>query len=179
MRTISIFILAVLIVLISCFCGHAQTMTTQAINVSGGSGKKAVFLMDWSAGEMVLTSTMKNSDSTVFLTNGLLQPTQLAGKSTPNNYNALSIDEVTLFPNPVADKLYITVMPKQKGQIRIMLFDQNAGMVFYKVYPVSNGVSETIPMNTYVNGMFTLRVELYPERGAPRKSSFPIMKVNK
>lgn len=178
MRTISIFILAVLIMLISCFYGHAQTMT-QTINVSGGSDKKAVFLLDWSAGEMVLTSTMKNSDSTLFLTNGLLQPMQLANKPASNYANALSIDEVTLFPNPVADKLYVTVMPKQKGQIRIMLYDQNASLVYYKAYPVSNGVSETIPMNTFVNGMFTLRVELYPDRGSPLKSSFPIMKINK
>lgn len=177
MKTISVFILAILIILVTCYCGFAQSATTQVINSTGGSGKKAVFFFDWSVGELSLINTLKNADSSFYLTSGLLQPAAVAGKPVVNY--SLSRDEVNMYPIPTADKLFVTVSPKQKGQIRIYLYDQKAGLVFSKIYPSTSIVFEAIPMNSLVNGLYTLRVELYPENSDPRISSYPIMKINK
>lgn len=130
----------ILVLLVTSFSVRAQTMSPQVINTTGGTNKKAVFFFDWNVGEMALINTMKNTDSSFFLTNGFLQPVAVAGKPVVNTSNSLSRDEVNLYPNPTAYYLYVTVLPKQKGLIRIYLFDQKAGQVFFRSYPASNAV---------------------------------------
>jgi hypothetical protein len=179
MKTISLFILAILILLITSHFTHAQSMSPQVINVTGGSNKKASIFLDWSAGELALISTMQNADSSLVLTNGFLQPLLTGKTPAPSIIYELGNDEVNLYPNPTADNLYVTVTPKQKGQIRICLYNQKAGLVYYRQFPASSGISVTIPVNSLVNGLYTLRVELYPETGEPRKGSYPVMKINK
>lgn len=179
MRTISLFIFVILLMLIGSHCTKAQSMAPQVINITGESGKKAVFYFDWSVGELALISTMQNADSSILLTNGFLQPVMIVRKPDPVIGIALGNDEVILHPNPTADNLYVTVLPKQKGQIRMYLFNQKAGLIYYKIFPATNAISETIPMRSQINGLYTLKVELYPENGEPRKGSFPVLKINK
>jgi len=179
MKTISLFILAILLLLLCSYCAQAQSMTPQVINSSGESGKKAVYYFDWSVGELALITTMKNADSSFLLTNGLLQPGSAGKKPDAGIGNALSNDEVVLHPNPTADNLYVTVMPKEKGQVRIYLFNQKAGLIYYKIFPSTSAISATIPMASQINGLYTLRVEVYPENGEPRRGSYPVLKINK
>ena len=179
MKTISLFILAILLLLIGSRCAQAQTMTPQVINSSGESGKKAVYYFDWSVGELALITTMQNADSSFLLTNGFLQPGSAGRKPDAGIGNALGNDEVNLHPNPTADNLYVTVLPKEKGQVRIYLFNQKAGLIFYKIFPSTSAIAVTIPMASQINGLYTLRVEVYPENGEPRKGSYPVLKINK
>jgi hypothetical protein len=179
MKTISLFIVVILLLLIGSHCTQAQSMAPQVINVSGESGKKAVFFFDWSVGELALISTMQNADSSILLTNGFLQPGAATRKPDIVPGNTVGNDEVTLHPNPTAYNLYITVMPRQKSQVKIYLFNQKAGLIYYKLFPSTSAIAETIPMASLINGLYTLRVELYPENGEPRKGSFPVLKINK
>ncbi|WP_127129678.1 hypothetical protein [Pseudoflavitalea rhizosphaerae] len=179
MKTISLFIMAILLMLIGSHCAQAQTFSPQVINSSGQAGKKAIFYFDWSVGELALITTMQNADSSFMLTNGFLQPGTAGKKPGGGIGSALSNDEVTLHPNPTADNLYVTVMPKDKGQVKIYLFNQKAGLIYHKIFPSTSAVAVTIPMASQINGLYTLRIELYPENGEPRKSSYPVLKINK
>ncbi len=179
MKTIPLFILVILLLLIGSHCTQAQSMSPQVINISGESGKKAVFYFDWSVGELALISTMQNADSSFFLTHGFLQYVQAVRKPDAVIGNTLGSDEVIFHPNPTSDNLYVKVLPKQKGQIKMYLFNPKAGIIYYRIFPSTSVVSEIIPMSNLINGHYTLRVELYPDNGEPRKSSYPILKINK
>ncbi len=179
MKTISLFLLVILVILITAYCTRAQSMSSQVVNVSGDSNKKGRFFFDWSLGEMALISKMQNTDSSVIMTNGVLQPFNI-GRQSSNNFNLLGGDEVSLVPNPTTDNVRVTLRPTQKGRIKISLYNWQGNLLYYKDLAATGAtIMEIIYMSGFIEGVYSLRIEFYPEGADPRKTTYKIVKVSK
>lgn len=115
------------LLLIICFAlgGVSQSKAQSTINVSGNSAKINGMSFDYSIGEMTLVSTKKTDK--IIVTQGLLQPegAKGGGDQAQNNGGALveTLKDITVYPNPTQDQVYIKSELSDDQSIRYQLYD--------------------------------------------------------
>src|SRR5665213_596728 len=80
----------------------AQTISPQVLNATGNTSTTKTMELSWSVGEIAINTLSANN---TILTQGFLQPDVSTHTSGIEEIN-LS-DLITIFPNPVHDRLYI------------------------------------------------------------------------
>lgn len=170
---------ALIVALLFHLTSIAQSNAPAVINSSGGSAKSGYFQFEWSVGELALVNQMAGGNNTLVVTNGFLQP-YIHYPAANNPGNAFGIEEIKVFPVPASTYLEINFSTKQKGKLKLQLFDAGGKKVFGKELQ-SNGVDliERIPMSQFASGVYALQVELDAEAGfISKKGLYKISKIN-
>lgn len=161
--------------------GQAKpSIAPDVINVAGGTFKQGYYSLDFSIGEATLINTMKSPSGNFFLTNGFLQP-YIFGFNDPSDNPHFNDDEVRTYPNPTFGAFEINIFTKQQGKVRVYLFDRLGKVVFTRESQTFGfGWRERVDLTGQVNGMYMLKVELFPDDGTPaKKGSYKIIKVGR
>jgi hypothetical protein len=107
------------------FCGQAQTITPNTINVCGGFINTGYVQLEWSVGESTAIESFIEPSITVL--NGVLQPYTF--RVTPSLVdNQWAANEIRIFPSPTTGRFEVNVMTPQQGLLQIQLID-NFGLV--------------------------------------------------
>lgn len=165
----------------------AQSVTpSTATNVAGGSYAPAgsYYRFEWSLGEATLVNTICPTDSSLFLTQGLLQP--ITEKASLSPYILFfAKGEYYIFPNPTAGRFEVNFSVRMSGRMELQLTD-NTGRVLKKRafrYP-GWGHIEHYDISAYPNGTYFVIATLTPDTPRPgdnaksvRHSGFKIVKL--
>ncbi|MEO7081861.1 MAG: T9SS type A sorting domain-containing protein [Flavobacteriales bacterium] len=151
------------------FCAHAQT----TVNASGGSGTINGDLYAYSIGEMVLVSTATVGQISV--TQGLLQ-----GEGDLHvglQEDTLNAGNMTLYPNPVDNILYLQPELDRGGELYLRLYDMNGRLVVERDIQLSSGTErQEIEMASLAEGSYYLRTAMRQGQQTFHKA-FKIMKA--
>lgn len=107
------------------------------LNTSGGSKVLSVGVFDYSIGEMMVVSTQNNADITV--TQGLLQ---VESSSLGISEEILSDRDLTVFPNPTTDVLYIKPSLEGSGELLVELFDLQGRRISQRSFYLRTGLEK-------------------------------------
>lgn len=94
-----------------CNAAHAQQITPDVVNATGGAAVIGTTVVEWNVGESIVASMQANNG--VSITSGQLQPTEIITAIRENEWI-----EVSVYPNPSRNELYIKA-PQQVDAIRI------------------------------------------------------------
>lgn len=169
--------LSVVLVFVTLGASYGQSITPQVVNSTGGTFKNPYYTIDWSVGELALIDMMQSTSNYVF-TNGFMQPFTQDPSHIDYN-NPFADDEIFIFPNPTHGKFEVDFRTKQKGVVRLVVYDAQ-GHKIYAVQFNSFGTEhlEKIDLTQFPVGAYMMSVELRPASGSLRKSgSFKILKV--
>ncbi len=145
----------------TCYC---QEQLTQVVNASGGNYEKGGVLLNWNVGELSLVNAMASIDSTLWITNGFLQPEGPSGGPVMTSVPAEFVMEsqaarVRVFPNPVQDVLQIDYTDNYYGDMYVTIFDNAGKLVYAKtVYSSGNGFKQKINISQLTRGSYLLNI---------------------
>jgi hypothetical protein len=131
---------------------HALSISAQAQQVvtpAGGHGQKGDTLMEWTLGEMVV-STLITGDA--ILTQGFHQP--LLTVTTLESYACRDI-KITVCPNPAYDRLLIQSAPSDIGDLQYVLYDLKGKLLGHERL---TGDVTPVSMEHYPAGLYLLRI---------------------
>lgn len=133
-------------------------------NTAGGSydNPSSYYRYEWSLGELVLVQTFAPADSSLLITQGVLQPcTDLI---QPSPYTVLFEDgDYKLFPNPTGGKFELDFFVKTPGQMSLQLIN-SAGQLLEKRSYYYDGCCriETFDLEKYPDGIYFVVADLKP-----------------
>lgn len=118
-------LLSAMAILCAISYSYAQSIAPAAINTAGGTynNPDSYYHFEWSFGEMLVINSFAPLDSSVLLTQGVLQPCT-DGKSLPGNARWQPAD-YRLFPNPTTGKFEVNFFIKESGPMHLRLVDVN------------------------------------------------------
>lgn len=133
---------------------QAQEMSPNTLNATGGSAEIAGNLYEYSIGEMVLVHTV--STPNLVVTQGLLQPSE---ETVGIGELTLSDKELSVYPNPSSDVVYIQPDLMKSGKLVITLMDMTGRQLSERTAELSLGnEKQSISLNSYAAGTYMLRV---------------------
>ena len=158
------------------------------LNAAGGSydAASSYYRYEWSFGELLLVQAFAPADSSVLVTQGVLQPcTDKVGNSPltvlwENGY-------YKLFPNPTTGPFEIDFFVRTPGTMSLQLIN-NVGQVLYKKSYHYDGCCriELFDLSTYPAGVYFVVADLKPDENRlgdniniVRHSGLKVVKVNK
>ena len=160
-------------------CFSQQIITPSVINSAGSSSGSGYFQFEWSIGEMALITQMNNSNNSLIITNGFLQP-YILHPGTGINVNAFfNGDEIKVFPNPASEYVEINFFTKQRGRITLNLYDVS-GKIIYTGTVQSYGVDliQRIPVSHLPENVYMLHINLDADNGyVSKRGAYKIIKV--
>ena len=146
------YLLLSIIILFSGNKLFSQHSTVSVVATQGEVDHTKTLIFEWTLGE-IFTETITAKDK--ILTQGLHQPHLIALKI--NEVNALSLDHIRIYPNPVNAILNIQLHKDYLGYYKIYLFDSNGR--FIKVLNVNEGNSNlTLDMTNLSSGIYILKI---------------------
>jgi Secretion system C-terminal sorting domain len=92
--------LTILLVVLNANAAFSQSIAPQVVNTCGGTAAGNSGILEWSLGEIAITTATSPSN---MLTQGVLQP-QLYTVATED---VIQKTKITVFPNPTESKLYL------------------------------------------------------------------------
>ena len=158
-------------------------------NVSGGSYDNAAsyYRFEWSFGELLLVQAFAPSDSSVIVTQGLLQPfTEIIRKSTSST-TLFENGDYKLFPNPTGGQFEIDFFIRTSGQMSLRLIDATGRLLEKRKFHYDNCCRINLfDLTKYSEGIYFVIADLEPDTQAPgdnpektRHSGLKIIKLNK
>ncbi|SEA35222.1 T9SS type A sorting domain-containing protein [Psychroflexus halocasei] len=155
-RVIASFVLPFIILVSTPNIISAQS----TVNTSGGSNTLSIGAFDYSIGEMTVVSTQSNANITV--TQGLLQ-VESSSLGTPEEI--LSDQDLTIYPNPTTDLLYIKPSLKGSGELSIKLYDLQGRRVSERTFYLETGLEkQKIDLSYLQEATYMLSVEFIHEQ---------------
>lgn len=133
-------------------CLPLYMSSQQLISTAGAESRGIV----WSVGE-IMTATLKNNDSSVFVMQGLLQPGYFGTTGIINNVKALTVEA---YPNPVIDKLYIN-LKNQESTTQWKLYNITGTLI--EQGQSSLNTTFTIDFSNYSKGHYILMLKTESE----------------
>ena len=93
-------------------------------NVAGGyyNNQSSYYRFEWSLGEISLVQTFSPADSSLYITQGLLQPVTEFSQLSPYIV-FFGKDEYRLFPNPTPGRFEVNFKVRQSGWLELQLTD--------------------------------------------------------
>lgn len=132
----------------------AQTIQPAVINTAGSSATIGPNTFEWSVGEMVLVNTAIASGITV--TQGLLQPIE---QSSGINESKLSLSELSVYPNPTTDQLWLQWHSASKITASIQVTDVTGRLCFQKELKDRSGIEAyVIDLSLWAAGAYMLAI---------------------
>lgn len=171
MRRITLFFLAVFLAI--SFAGSAQVPSTSPyngvvpaiMNTAGGTYDNALSYnrYEWSFGEMVLIQAFAPPDSSVLVTQGVLQP--CTEKIGPYPYTVLfEAGDYKLFPNPTSGKFEVNFFVKTPGTMSLQLINSIGQILQTRSYHYDGCCSiELFDISKYPNGLYFVVADLKPD----------------
>lgn len=157
------------------------------LNTAGGSYDNALsyYRYEWSFGEMVLIQAFAPPDSSILVTQGVLQPcTDVIGKSA---YTVLfEKGDYKLFPNPTAGKFEVDFFVKTPGFMSLQLINSVGQILESRSYHYDGCCRiELFDLTRYPNGVYFVVADLKPDTRRPldnieviRHSGLKVIKLN-
>lgn len=171
MRRITLFFLAVFLAI--SFSSSAQVPSTSPyngvvpaiMNTAGGSYDNALsyYRYEWSFGEMVLIQAFAPPDSSVLVTQGVLQP--CTEKIGPYPYTVLfEAGDYKLFPNPTSGKFEVDFFVKTPGTMSLQLINSIGQILQTRSYHYDGCCAiELFDISKYPNGIYFVVADLKPD----------------
>ena len=171
MRRITLFFLAVFLAI--SFAGRAQVPSTSPyngvvpaiLNTAGGSYDNAssYYRYEWSFGELVLVQAFAPPDSSVLVTQGVLQP--CTDKIGPYPYTVLfEAGDYKLFPNPTSGKFEVDFFVRSPGTMNLQLINSVGQILMTKSYHYDGCCRiELFDITKYPAGVYFVVADLKPD----------------
>lgn len=171
MRRIILFFLAVFLAI--SFAGRAQVPSTSPyngvvpaiLNTAGGSYDNAssYYRYEWSFGELVLVQAFAPPDSSVLVTQGVLQP--CTDKIGPYPYTVLfEAGDYKLFPNPTSGKFEVDFFVRSPGTMTLQLINSVGQILMTKSYHYDGCCRiELFDITKYPAGVYFVVADLKPD----------------
>ena len=143
---------------------YSQSVAPSTMNVAGGSydNPNSYYRFEWSFGEMLLIDAFAPPDSSVLVTQGILQPCTEQVRNSPQTVLFESFD-YKLFPNPTTGKFEINFLVKENGRMDLKLIDATGRVLEQRTYQY-NGCCriEKYDLSGYPNGLYYVIADLKP-----------------
>jgi hypothetical protein len=188
MRRIRLLCLAVFLAIgFSPVDAGAQSVGPSVLNTAGGTydNPSSYHRFEWSLGELVLINTFAPPDSSVIVTQGVLQPcTDKPG----NSPLTLLFDkgDYRLFPNPTTGPFEVNFFVRETGRMNLQLVDATGRVLQQRSYQY-NGCCriDLFDLTSAPNGVYMVTAELKPDRRRPgdnmkiiRRGAFRVVKIS-
>jgi hypothetical protein len=162
--------LVLLIVFSSWQCWSQASIERWVIGTTGGSYTGGTWLVDYTAGETVIT-TVSNTGNT--LTQGFQQPASIL---VSVNEHPETDWEVNLYPNPSSDFLNISISNIEEDKTVVELYDIIGQRLEYREFNTGGNqrLDCTFEMGQYATGTYFLRVSA----GKELSEVYKIVKIN-
>ena len=146
------------------------------MNSSGADQVISTGAHSYSIGEMTLVST--DHSPNLVVTQGVLQP----NRNSTNAPSALDEKElasqITVYPNPTSDILYIKPKFAASGQLKVLLTALDGKTILQKNFLLENGTERNqINLRSQASGNYLLKI-MYTSKGVQQQTSFKINKIN-
>jgi hypothetical protein len=186
MRRIRLLCLAVF--LATCLpYAQSQGVTPSVFNVAGGSydNQSSYHRFEWSLGELVLINTFAPADSSVIVTQGVLQPcTDKIGHSPLTLF--FDKGDYKLFPNPTVGPFELNFFVRETGRMNLQLVDATGRILQQRSYQY-NGCCriDLFDLTSFPNGVYMVTAELKPDHNRPgdnleivRRGAMRVVKIS-
>lgn len=138
------------------------------MNAAGGSYDNAssYYRYEWSFGEMVLIQAFAPQDSSVLLTQGVLQPCTDKG---PSPYSLVwNPGEYRIFPNPTSGAFELDFFVNRPGHMRLELIDAMGRVLEVRDYHYDGCCRiENYDLSKYPDGVYMVVASLRPDQNRP------------
>lgn len=143
------------------------------LNASGGSANIAGNLYAYSIGEMVLVST--ETSSSLVVTQGVLQA---SGTNMGVEENTLLAESLLLYPNPVANTLYLQPSLPGGGELSLQLSDLRGRLIMERKINLQTGAErQELDLSSLQEGTYLLQANLQQGKRT-YEHSFKILKLD-
>ena len=157
------------------------------LNAAGGSydNPSSYYRYEWSFGELLLVHAFAPADSSVLVTQGVLQPcTDKIG------YSAFTVlfekGDYKLFPNPTSGKFEVDFFVKTPGQMSLQLINSVGQVLESRSYHFDGCCRiELFDISKYPDGIYFVVADLKPDINRPgdnlqviRHSGLKVIKLN-
>jgi len=171
MRRITLFFLAVFLAI--SFAGKAQVPSTSPyngvvpaiMNTAGGTYDNALsyYRYEWSFGEMVLIQAFAPPDSSVLVTQGVLQPCTDKIGTYPISV-IFEAGDYKLFPNPTSGKFEVDFFVRTPGQMSLQLINSIGQILQTKSYHYDGCCRiEMFDISKFPAGIYFVVADLKPD----------------
>ena len=172
---LSLFVISTLVC-----SSHAQSITPQVINISGGSYAKGYYQLDWSVGELPMVDKMQDAGANLIVTNGYIQPFTNYAHDV-NSSRTFADYEVVILPNPTRDVLEVNFMARQRGNVGFKMYDMMGRQVYTTSFTShGNGHIVKIDMTRFTAGNYMLYIYAASTDAGlfKRSGSYKVQKLN-
>ncbi|MEQ1676333.1 MAG: hypothetical protein ABL876_06525 [Chitinophagaceae bacterium] len=192
-RKITLSLLAIFLALT--FTSRAQVpslnpvngVVPAVLNTAGGTYDNALsyYRFEWSFGELVLVQAFAPPDSSVLVTQGVLQPCTDVIHDSP--YTLLFEDgDYKLFPNPTDGVFEVDFFIKTPGFMSLQLVNSMGQVLESRSYHYDGCCRiEMFDLTRYPNGLYFVVADLKPDNNRPgdnleviRHSGLKVVKLN-
>ena len=165
---------------------NGQTVAPSILNSAGGSydDRNSYFRFEWSFGELVLIQSFSSPDSSILVTQGLLQPCTDKVEASPLIV-LFEKNDYKLFPNPTTGKFELNFFIRTNGQMSLQLVDAIGRVLEKRTYQYDQCCHiEFFDLSRYANGVYYVMAELKPDKPRSdglkiiRRSGFKIVKLS-
>ncbi len=152
---------------------NAQTVSPQLISTSSGKGIISTSYFEWSVGEPMIQTY---SSTTLMITQGFLQPTNALPTAIKNN--SITSNELSLFPNPTANELFLQTNFKESGKLSYQLYDINGTLLLNNETESHNQLQEKIDVSSLAVATYFLQVTFKTIQDEIKIASYKIQKIS-
>jgi hypothetical protein len=174
MRSITLSLLAVFLALSVCRAQIPSQNINNGIipavmNTAGGSydNPASYYRYEWSFGELLLIQSMAPNDSSVLLTQGVLQPcTDKVGYSPYTVF--FEAGDYKIFPNPTPGKFELDFFVTTPGRMSLQLIDATGRILEKRSYYYDGCCRiEYFDLSKYPDGLYFVVADLRPDKPRP------------
>jgi hypothetical protein len=152
---------------------NAQTRDLQTACATSAQKTVGNFTISYTIGEMVLVDTWKNSGLTV--TQGIIQPNIEAINPGAGNFAA---GEITVYPNPTPNDLFIRYNILQLGKLNIQLYDALGQKLLTEEIALTSFGIKNINFSKYSSAAYILSIEFTSTDGTVnKKGKYKVIKT--
>lgn len=157
------------------------------LNVDGGSYDNSLsyYRYEWSFGELLLVQAFATADSSILVTQGVLQP--CTDKIGVSPYAVLfDAGDYKLFPNPTSGKFEVDFFVRTPGLMSLQLINAAGQILMTKSYHYDGCCRiDLFDISMYPDGVYFVVADLKPDSNLPgdnlqviRHSGLKVVKLN-
>ena len=162
-----------LFVLIICLQNLLQAQVLQTPCTTSAQGTVGNFTISYTIGEMVLVDTWKKDGLT--LTQGIMQPYIAPFDNGAGNFG---IGEITVFPNPTPNDLYVRYNILQLGKLNVQLYDALGQRLLTDEISITSFGTKKYNFSKYAKAAYMLVLQFTSADGTTiKKNKYKILKL--
>lgn len=152
---------------------HAQSIGPSEMNATGKSVFAGSNTYEYAIGTVVAGNTFQSPG--LIVTQGVLQP--LIAEPSGVHEPGISSDNLSVYPNPVEQTLFLKPAFGKKGKLEYVLLDGAGRTIMKKSAALEQGNElQEIPMSPYAVGQYTLSVT-WQHQGQLQSTAYKIQKI--